>query len=331
MSSAESDFLKHAAMVRDHASMTLSEADTRVHLIDPVLSLLGYRSVGDIRREVSVTATREFIDYELRAAGQPRALVEAKALRHAITEQHVAQCVQYATVLGVRWCLITNGTKWVIYDAHAKGPLPAKHVAEVRLDGDAKGALRAWSVLSLFSRESLAQSPPLTRLLVERVVVDEFNRLDGPVISALRKAVKERFGEVVPPQAILDALKLLIPTSTETDDEPEPQEEKGAAKQRRPRKQQSEARSGLAELIEAGLLPADAVLDCKLYGVTHTARIRDGEIELKGKRYATPSAAAVALRDGKATNGWVTWRYKGAFLADLREKLASQGNKSEAS
>jgi hypothetical protein len=108
--SGESEFLEHAAMVRDYASMNLSEADTRVHLIDPVLAILGYRAVGDIRREVPVPATREFIDYQLMAGDQPQAIVEAKAVRHAITDQHVAQCVQYASVLGVRWCLITNGS-----------------------------------------------------------------------------------------------------------------------------------------------------------------------------------------------------------------------------
>jgi Restriction Enzyme Adenine Methylase Associated len=67
-----------------------------------------------------------------------------------------------------------------------------------------------------------------------------------------------------------------------------------------------------------------------LYGVTHTALVRDGQIELDGVLYATPSAAASALQDGKASNGWVVWRHKGVLLADLRAKLpASQPESAE--
>lgn len=82
MPSGETEFFEHTGMIRDYASMNLSEADTRVHLIDPVLAILGYRAVNDIGREVPVAATREFVDYELRAGGQAQAIVEAKAIRH---------------------------------------------------------------------------------------------------------------------------------------------------------------------------------------------------------------------------------------------------------
>jgi len=47
--------------------------------------------------------------------------------------------------------------------------------------------------------------------------------------------------------------------------------------------------------VEAGILPADAVLECKVCGVTHTARVRGGRIEFDGALYATPSVAGSAL------------------------------------
>ncbi|MEX0749316.1 MAG: type I restriction enzyme HsdR N-terminal domain-containing protein [Dehalococcoidia bacterium] len=325
MPNGETEFLEHAAMVRDYASMNLSEADTRAHLIDPVLTLLGYRGVDALRREVPVAATREFIDYELRAGGEPQALVEAKAVRHAITDQHAAQCVQYASVLGVRWCLITNGVSWTIYDAHAKGALAAKHVAAVRLDSDAQAAAKAWAVLSLFSRDSLARSSPLTKLLIERVIADELARPDSPAINALRRAVKDRFGETVTGQAVLDVLTEAGVEATTADlatNEDSAAPTDVPAQVRKPRREATGARSGLTELVDAGLLPADAALECTLYRQTFAARVRDGGIELQGKLYATPSAAAAALRDGKASNGWVIWKYKGRLLADLRAQLS---------
>jgi hypothetical protein len=329
MPDAQTEFLQHAAMTRDYASMHLSEADTRAVLIDPVLTILGYRSITDLRREVPVAATKESVDYELSAGGQPQAIVEAKALRHAITDQHAAQCVQYASILGVRWCLISNGVSWMVYDAHAKGALAAKHVAQVRLDGDARSAGKAWTVLSLFSRESLSQSPPLTKLLVERVITDELARIDAPAISALRRAVKVRFGENVSAQAIVDAIQQLIVSPAGLTDEqvaeaPIDAPAPGASKRTR-----KAPKSGLIELIEAGLLPGDAALECKLYGITHAARVRDGAIDVAGQTYATPSADAAALRDGRASNGWVIWRYQGQSLAELRARLTAARSRSD--
>ncbi len=189
--------------------MNLSEADTRAHAIDPVLRLLGYNEVSDIRREVPIPATKEFLDYALVIAGQPQVLVEAKALRHVITDQHVGQCVAYAAVLGVEWCLITNGKHWVVCNAHARGALESKKVAEVTLGGDDQQTSAAWKTLSLFARESLMSANPLTELLVDRVVIDELGRGDSAVVAALRKAVRDRFGVNVPPQAVLGAVRRL--------------------------------------------------------------------------------------------------------------------------
>jgi len=310
--------------MREDLSLRLSEADTRAHFIDPILGILGYRAVGDIRREVPVPATKEYLDYELRVAGKPQVIVEAKALRQPIIDQHAAQCVQYASVLGVRWCLITNGITWVVYNAHARGPLADKKVAVVHLDGDEQATTEAWSVLSLFSRDALALAAPLTRLLTECVVADELKRPDSPAIAALRRAVKNRFGEQVPAQTVIDAIHRIavgsvaavVPAAVET----------AASPRLRPvaTRLSSVSDSGrvqLVHLVAAGLLPEDAVLECTLYGVTHTARVRDGRIEVEGRVYPTPSAAAGALRNGKATNCWIVWRHKGLLLADLRNRL----------
>jgi hypothetical protein len=324
--SARDEFFEHAARAREFLSLNLSEADTRAYLVDPVLIILGYRAPGDIRREVPVAATKEFLDYELRAGGQAHAIVEAKALKHTVTDQHAGQCVQYASVLGVRWCLITNGVAWVLYDAYAKGPLAEKKVADVRLDGDEETTARAWSVLSLFSLESLSRSAPLTQLLIERVVADEMSRADSPAVNALRRAVKDRFGEQVSGQSVLDALRRPEAQTYRSADEvtsPDAGATGRPSKIKRGRSRKNVI-SGVAQLVEAGFLPADAVLECKLYGVTHAARVRDGQIELNGELYATPSAAASALRAGKATNGWTTWRHKGESLSELRAKLLEQ-------
>ena len=289
-----------------------------------------------LRREVTVPATKESLDYALLVDGQPQAIVEAKALRHTLTGQHAAQCVQYASVLGVRWCLIINGVWWAIYDAHAKGPLEEKRVADVRLEDDPAAIAHAWSVLSLFSRDALARSNPLASLLIERVVTDELARPDSPAVQTLRRAIRSRFGERVSGQAVVTTIARLTRhpeaarASGSTRGSPAaPDAEHGVSDTeqppRRPRKARADAsrspRIRLADLVEAGLLPADAALEARVEGVTHVARLRDGQIDLNGTLYATPSAASKDLRHRQAFNGWVDWRYKGELLAELRGRM----------
>ena len=183
MTDPETSFYEHAAKVHEYRTSKLSESDTRAYLINPVLRLLGYWGIDYLRHEVFVPATKESLDYELVAEGKPHAIVEAKAVQHRIIDQHAAQCVQYASVLGIRWCFITNGIQWVLYDAHGKGPLAEKKVAEVRLDGDEQPVKRAWDRLSLFRREAVGKPSSLASLLAERVLLDELGSTTSPVVQ----------------------------------------------------------------------------------------------------------------------------------------------------
>lgn len=82
---------------------------------------------------------------------------------------------------------------------------------------------------------------------------------------------------------------------------------------------------------DAGLLPADATLEASVSGVTHIGRLRDGQLEVNGVAYATPSAASQVIRNRQSWNGWVDWRYRGATLADMRQRLPqAEGPDSES-
>jgi predicted type IV restriction endonuclease len=319
------EFFNHAQRVQELLSHNLSEADTRVRLIDPLLAILGYGSVTDLRREVPIPASREFVDYVLRVDEHPYVVVEAKALRHVITDQDAAQCIGYASVLGAPWCLVTNGLSWQLLYAYATGPLASKRIAQVRIDADDRSLAEAWRVLSLIGKDSLTHPNPLANLLIERVVIDELNRPDSAAIQALRRVVRERFREQVSAQAVIDAIERLRgPEAVQGTAEVGVVPEAGITPPARNRRQREVKSTSLSQLVAGGLLPPDASLECKLYGVTHVARLRDGRIEVNGISYDSPSAAAAALRDGKASNGWVIWKYKGEFLADLRARIPAQ-------
>ncbi|MDT7943075.1 MAG: hypothetical protein RQ985_00760 [Dehalococcoidia bacterium] len=76
------------------------------------------------------------------------------------------------------------------------------------------------------------------------------------------------------------------------------------------RLEQLEARGGEGERAEELLFPLAVIGEAggrSYRGLLH----RDGAVEVDGRRYPSPSAAAVAIL-GYAQNGWRFWRYRDA-------------------
>ncbi len=298
----------------------LNEAMTRRYLVGPLLATLGYESPDELHLEVRVPDTGEFIDYELVVDGKPRAIVEAKPLRNELTEQHAAQCVQYAALLGVQWCLVTNGLTWAIYDAYAPLALPDKKMVELHLDDEPDKLEQAWSRLSEFQPAALRESEPLSELLFERVIAQEFQRPDARVVSALRAAIKARVGHRVSAESVVAALSRMTGASGKA----ARSTAQTGGKQLEKTSQRALERSGLRDLVDAGLLPPDAGLQMKWKGSTYSGQVTGGQIEVDGRLFATPSAAGGYVRNGAPTNGWKWWRFRDKTLWTLREQLRSR-------
>ncbi len=324
MGTTDAEFADHVRRLHAFVSLDLNEAETRYHLVDPVIRMLGYSHIEDVRREISTTVTKELLDYELFAEGHGQAVVEAKALKYQLTPQHAAQAVQYASVLGVRWCLITNGATWEIYYLLPGKALADMKIVSVSLRGDNEQAIRAWSVLSLFSRDTITRAPQ--RLLLDRVVAAELSRPNSSTIAALRRVAKDSIGNQIPGQAIIEAIARVCVSliSSSSAAETEFAQQHPADMPKLPPaphpKATSVSKGQLGALIAAGLLPSDATLTCKVRGITHTAQLRDGELEIDGKRYRSPSSAASELY-GTSINGLKAWRHNGISLHELRAKM----------
>ena len=171
----------------------LNEAETRTHLIDPVLSALGYSSLAAIRREFRLEASGQFVDYLL-YAGQRRVVVEAKAAHSALTPKDSAQLVGYCAQEGIRWALLTNGLEWHIFDVEWPGDWRAKRVE--RLDvvgGYRRGALGELSLnLAHFERGSLVGSEDMLDSWAQRtragaILSGLVSSPDSPVVDVARK------------------------------------------------------------------------------------------------------------------------------------------------
>ena len=185
----------------------LNELETRVHLIDPILGALGYRSFESVRRGVPIPGNRKELDYLL-TAGDVRVVVEAKALRSNLGAPEAIQLVEYCAVLGVRWALLTNGLRWEIFDSETSGNWESRRVAAVEIEGADEGKLaKACEGLALFARDRLSVDEAglirWTRMERARGLLSEMlNDESSQVVQAIAAALKEAGARVEPGEVV---------------------------------------------------------------------------------------------------------------------------------
>ncbi len=100
----------------------LGEQNTKGALIEPVLQALGWdiSDPDEVHREFKAERQDGPVDYALKAEGSPQILAEAKALEESLDNRRwVSQVVSYASVAGVRWCVLTNPKfpRWEVYES----------------------------------------------------------------------------------------------------------------------------------------------------------------------------------------------------------------------
>ena len=161
---AASQVRKVLQQVKDRVAqpggMKVNEATTRAHFINPLLDGLGYSSIEDVEYEYYLPDGKQFLDYRLKVGGEYRVSVEAKALDVSLTDTHGAQVIQYTSVTGDEWAVVTNARQWRLYHSFVKGPLADKLVQSVDLIGwetDQQFAA-VFEQLWLVSRESFETS-----------------------------------------------------------------------------------------------------------------------------------------------------------------------------
>ncbi|MCY4172856.1 MAG: hypothetical protein OXF25_02020 [Cyanobacteria bacterium MAG CAR3_bin_5] len=94
-----------------------NETRTRVALIDPLLTALGWdvSDPGLVTPEYSVGQGR--VDYALNGSNViPAAIVEAKRLDHVLKDDERMQMLNYANMKGVRYAAVTDGNIWELYE-----------------------------------------------------------------------------------------------------------------------------------------------------------------------------------------------------------------------
>ena len=122
--------------IRDHgATLRENETRTRMALIDPLLTALGW-DVSDpalVTPEYSVSG--RWADYALlRPDGQPAATIEAKKLGESLAS-HRMQMLNYSNASGVEYAGLTDGDHWELYEVFQRGQLEDRRVLDVSIAG----------------------------------------------------------------------------------------------------------------------------------------------------------------------------------------------------
>jgi len=183
---------------------SLSEQDTKAVLVEPLLEIAGW-PVGDptqVSREDR--PTERPVDYSLKIAGKPVVLVECKRLANRLdSHKHLDQALAYTSAAGVRWCVLTNGSVFRIYNSLAAEVAERKLLEEVDLAvvGQAEGIPldRALQVIRLISPQSVESGEidgvwdeQYTGAKIRETVVDLWIGPDSDLVSLVRRRMMER-------------------------------------------------------------------------------------------------------------------------------------------
>lgn len=171
----------------------LTEEATRALLIDPMLQALGYTGFEDIDYGVKVE-TNDVADYVLNVQGEPAIVVEAKRLDTKLDAMHAAQVIKYASVMGVRWGLLTNGRVVQLFDRIPNVSPLERLVFQVDLVDCAdreEFEVKLFPDLSLLVKSAMAEGAGLDRRAAQKAARDLLTTSDSAAVEALRVELAE--------------------------------------------------------------------------------------------------------------------------------------------
>jgi len=118
---------------------SIGEENTKSTLIDPILTALGWdlQELEEVCREYRRKPQDNPVDYALFMLRSPCLFVEAKALDKELYDRKWAsQIISYAAVVGVEWCILTNGDEYRIYNSHATVDIDEKIFRTIRVSDE---------------------------------------------------------------------------------------------------------------------------------------------------------------------------------------------------
>ena len=339
---------KRIQQVRERKEL-IGEQNTKAALINPLLSAMGWelQEIDEVRREYRRKPQDNPVDYALFLNRTECLLIEAKSLEKDLGDRKwISQNISYAAVVGVKWCVLTNGDEYRIYNSHAEVNVDEKLFRKVRIsDSEPKFII---DTLVLLSKDKMRGSlldemwkahfiDRRVRLALESLLGED----DAPLIRAIcKKANGVTRSEA---RASLKRAKITIdfplPKVLEQPSAPAvpsvtPKPEASIARREAGKKawetMTAMAEATLPNLIAAGFVKAPLELERTYKGVRLTASIQSSGTVLFGHDTCeTLSAAGGVARKSvlgtspqeppPATNGWIFWQFRDPKSGNLRD------------
>lgn len=335
---------KRIQQIRDRKEV-IGEQNTKAALIDPLLSALGWdlQEIDEVRREYRRKSQDNPVDYALFLNRTVYLLIEAKSLERDLADRKwISQNISYAAVVGVKWCVLTNGDEYRVYNSHAEVDVDQKLFRKVCItDCEPKFLIDTLALLSKDKMQGSLLGEMWKADFIDRKVRHAFESLltedDAPLIRAIcRKA-----GGVTPleTRSSLKRAKITIdfplPKVLEQPTPPTSSKSAGSASRHKAGKKAWEtmaAMSGatLQHLIAAGLIKTPLQLERDYKGVKLAALIQpDGTVSFGGEVYDSLSTAggmarktvigAPPNRPYPQTNGWTFWQFRDPQTGHIRD------------
>jgi predicted type IV restriction endonuclease len=339
---------KRIQQVRERKEL-IGEQNTKAALIDPLLSAMGWelQEIDEVRREYRRKPQDNPVDYALFLNRTECLLIEAKSMEKDLGDRKwISQNISYAAVVGVKWCVLTNGDEYRIYNSHAEVDVDEKLFRKVRIsDSEPKFII---DTLVLLSKDKMRGSlldemwkahfiDRRVRLALESLLGED----DAPLIRAIcRKANGVTRSEA---RASLKRAKITIdfplpkvleqpaaPAALSVTPKPEASTARREAGKKAWETMTAMAEATIPNLIAAGFVKAPLELERAYKGAKLTAMIeQDGTVTFGGGSYDSLSTAGGMARksvigapEGRPypqTNGWTFWQFRDPKTGHRRE------------
>ncbi len=241
--------------------------------------------------------------------------------------------------MGVKWCVLTNGDEYRIYNSHAEVDVEEKLFRKVSLSAsDSKILLDTIALLSKDKMRGSLLDELWKAHFIDRKVRLAFESLLREDDAALIRYICKKASGVTPSEAraSLKRAKITIdfpvPKVPEQPETPAPPRESmgPAAGARSTGVEPAIPGATLADLIKEGLVIPPLPLERTYKGVKLTATVEaDGRVSFGGQAYDSPSTAGGMARKSvigapeghpyPQTNGWTFWQFHDPKSGDRRQ------------
>jgi hypothetical protein len=340
---------KRIQQVRDRKEL-IGEQNTKAALIDPLLSAMGWelQEIDEVRREYRRKPQDNPVDYALFLNRTECLLIEAKSLEKDLGDRKwISQNISYAAVVGVKWCVLTNGDEYRIYNSHAEVDVDEKLFRKVRIsDSEPKFIIDTLVLLSKDKMRGSLLDEMWKAHFIDRRVRLAFESLLGEDDAPLIRAICKKANGVTPSEARLSLKRAKIsidfpvpkvlerPPAVSATQLAAPKVKPTAPRQAAGGKTReilaAMAEATVPSLISSGLVKVPLELERHYKGAKLSATIQpDGTIIFCGVSYDSLSTAGGMARksvigapDGRPypqTNGWTFWQFRDPKTGELRD------------